>query len=154
MKYYKYLGIVLLCFFPLTVSCQQRNDACQYFYKELKKIPHLKLEIHKGVITFGWDKKEHTGCEISFISNDSLMTKGSPLFRPDPDNNKYLYQQGWRSNKNYSADGPGTTLYGIEKNNLLCLISERQPAYIDDSGETVQQSKVTVTVECIEQEKE
>lgn len=150
MKIQEYLWIVLFFFIPVMATCQQSNDPCNYFYKELKKIPHEKIDSHKGIITFDWDQKEYEGCEINFISNDSLMTKGFPLFWPDPKNNKYLYQLGWQSNKNYSADGPGTTLYGIEKKNILCLISERQPAYIDESGKKVQELKISVTIECVE----
>lgn len=154
MKFYEYLWVVLFCLIPMAASCQQLQDPYQYFYKELKKTPHEKIDSTKGRIIFEWDKKEYNGFKIKFISNDSLMAEEFSLFWPEPENNKYLYQQGWRSNKNYSADGPGTTLYGIQKNDILCLISESQPAYLNNGGRTIQESKITVTVECIEKENE
>lgn len=137
----------------LEMESRSPDEPCHYFYEQLKDIPHEQFDRESGDITFSWDGETYNGCEITLITNDSLLTDAPRLPRftrgPDP----VLEEQGWRYNLRYDADGPGSSMYGIEKGDTLCLIHYAQPAALEESGDIVQESVLTITLECREKEK-
>jgi hypothetical protein len=59
-----------------------------------------------------------------------------------------LHVMGWRIDQRVAADGPGTTLFGIRRGAVFCVIYEAQPAYLDDDGEIVSSDTLTITIQC------
>jgi hypothetical protein len=100
-------------------------------------------------LKFSLDRKEYPGCSLEFVSNETLMAEVEKLpghYWHLPDDSE-LYRDGWRMN-DFVADGPGTSVYGIEKENTLCLIQYRQPTYFEPSGEFVREETITILTEC------
>jgi hypothetical protein len=59
-----------------------------------------------------------------------------------------MYRKGWRANNSFVADGPGTGVFGVEKESVLCLVRHEQPAYLDDYGNIIQSETLRITVQC------
>ena len=59
-----------------------------------------------------------------------------------------MYRKGWRMNNSFVADGPGTGVFGVEKESVLCLVRHEQPAYLDDYGNIIQSETLRITVQC------
>lgn len=149
MRIQLYFLAFVLSLVPITASCQQQNDPCLYFYEKLKQVPHEELNHstgkHKSLINL----EEQEGCEVKFVTNDSLRTEKDKLpgFIQSIEGTE-LHQKGWRVNENYRTDGPGSGMYGIEKDDTLCLISYSRPTYLKEPGNIVSSSQVTIIVQC------
>jgi len=125
MKMQKYGFIVLWFVVPfLTAQCQQPPDACNLFYKELKKLPGTKEELsyHKSIQRSIVSGKELAGCEIRFASNDSTLAYLDLITSwTDPESN--IYKKGWRINDRWTADGAdGSMSFALEKDSIQCNI--------------------------------
>ncbi|MEX2438158.1 MAG: hypothetical protein WD449_02800 [Candidatus Babeliales bacterium] len=143
--------LIMLPVFYMTPVDQAADPEypCRYFYERLEKLPHEEIEYQEGIIEFSLDRNEYEGCRMNFVTNESTLSEDDPLpsmwgISEESD----LYTKGWRMNINYQGDGPGTSVYGIEKNETLCLISHSQPAYLESPGVIVQVETITILVEC------
>jgi hypothetical protein len=96
-----------------------------------------------------WDGTEYSGCEIEFETNDALRA-GGPIPDFDAIQDSEMQRLGWRVAQGVGADGPGSGVYGIERDSVLCVVRWAQPAHIDDDGEIVQSETFNMTVQCRE----
>lgn len=147
----KYLWLVGMILWAAPVQAQQSESTCRYFYSRLKFLPNEKLTIHEGTLNSLMYGEEYHGCEVTFVTNDSLLSdvpKPDPIPSFWPKNTASLYENGWRYNKKYDADGPGSHIFGIQKGDTLCLISHSQPATLVEHGKIVQEKDITVTIQC------
>ncbi len=126
------------------------QNPCGDFFRALQGLPNESLILSTGEFQFLWDGAKHSGCEVRLVTYDALIRNEHPVpnFEAQPDSE--LYRQGWRANNAYAADGPGSSVYGIEKGKTLCIVREEQPAHIDDHGKIVQSKTLTITVQCRE----
>jgi hypothetical protein len=60
------------------------------------------------------------------------------------------YRLGWRFTEGVGADGPGTSIFGIQRGSIECVVRWDQPAWIDDQGEHQQSDVLTVIIQCRE----
>ena len=147
----KSLGWVLLIlgfFCPAVHAPEAGAGLCDPFYKALAPVPHTQLTRETGEFTSLWDQKQFSGCQVIFVTNDRL--RGD---HPVPDfdtsmENTEMYRAGWRMNYEYTADGAGTGIFGIEKGGAFCLVRFEQPSYVDDKGEIIQDEVLTMKVQC------
>lgn len=125
---------------------------CDYFHEQLRKIPHNELVWREGKITFMWDRKKRTGCEVTFATHDSLLTDTHNFSQVLRGLDPVLERQGWSYNHNYTADGTEGRIFGIQKNTKLCLVDYRF-MISDDSGEIVQVADTNIKVQCVDEVK-
>jgi hypothetical protein len=110
-------------------------------------MPYEELILSDGTHESLWDRKKYVGCEIQFKTNDTLLSgQKAPDFEA-PEGTE-MYRRGWRMNNSIGADGPGTGIYAIEKESVLCLIRHDQPAYLDDHGNFVQSETLSISIQC------
>lgn len=140
------LFFVLIGCLPVYADTEEKNT-CEYFFLSLESKPHEELTHRNGEYQSLLDGKKHTGCEIKFVTNDILL---SGIKVPDftPVEGSEMYRNGWRVNNSFSADGPGTSLLGVQKKTVLCLVGYNQPAYLDDQGNIIQSETLSITVQC------
>jgi hypothetical protein len=96
-----------------------------------------------------WDQVEHDGCEVEFETNDSLSA-GTPVPSFDAIEETEMYRLGWRARHGIGADGPGSGIFGIEKDAALCVIRWSQPAHLDDYGEIAHSETFMMKIQCRE----
>jgi len=151
------LRLVLLCSLAGGMSADltsaevasPQNDSCSYFFDALHAVPHESLSHRQGEFTSTWNGKPFKGCEVRFVTNDELRAgKTVPTFEAFPDSE--LYRLGWRMVHSIGADGPGSGIFAIEKDPVLCLIRWSQPAYLADSGKIIQSDTLEMTIQCRE----
>jgi hypothetical protein len=135
-----------LCCGSADASAQQ-VDPCEYFYRALEAVPHDTLVRSSGEIVWLWDDTVTQGCEIGFAAHDSTRGMVSvPEF--DALDGSEMHALGWRMTDGIGADGPGSGIFGIERNTVRCLVSWAQHAWIDDDGEFQQSEWLSMTVQC------
>ena len=124
------------------------GDPCDYFFQALKAVPHESMTRSYGAHASLLDGKKRLGCQIKLVTNTHLLSgKKVPDFRADQ--GSVMYGMGWRMVNELTADGPGSSLYGIRKDSVLCLILYDQPAYLDEkTRRIVQTDTLTITVQC------
>jgi hypothetical protein len=120
---------------------------CEYFQSVLEPVPHVALSVNSGGFVSEWDREEYRGCEVNFETNDSL-TAGLSVPSFDAIEGSEMSRLGWRSSREIGADGPGSGIFGIEKDSVLCVVRWAQPAHIDDDGEIVQSETFTMKIQC------
>ncbi len=132
----------------LATAAAVTKDPCGYFLQALKAVPHEKLTRIDGDIQSLWDRKKNSGCEVMFVTNDILRSgRDVPDFTATEGTK--LYRLGWRMNNSLVADGPGSGIFGIENDSVLCLISHDQPAELDEkTGKIIQSETLTLTIQC------
>ena len=122
-------------------------DSCAYFFDALQAVPHDSLTHRHGLYESTFDGKPYQGCEVKFVTHDELRAgKTVPTFETFHDSE--LYRLGWRTAPSLGADGPGSGLFAIENDAMLCLIPWTQPAYLADSGDIVQSNTLDMTIQC------
>jgi hypothetical protein len=123
------------------------DSMCEPFHEALAGIPNVALSVRTGSFRSVWDDAEHEGCEIRFETTDSLSAgRTVPDFQPVEGSD--LYAAGWRQTEGMLADGPGSSIYGIERDTVACVIHWDQPAGIDDDGEFFQSDTLDIIVQC------
>lgn len=124
-------------------------DPCESFHAALEAVPHDTLVRTAGDIEWIWDREPVRGCQVRFVTRDSLVAgHGVPAF--DALEGSEMHRRGWRMSDGIGADGPGSSIFGIERDSVRCLVWWDQPAYIDDDGEFVQSETLTITIQCRE----
>ena len=124
------------------------KDPCDYFFEALTSVPHESIICSYGAHASLLNGKKWACCQIRFVTNTPLLSgKKVPDFRADQ--GSVMYGMGWRMVNSLMADGPGSSLYGIRKGSVLCIILHHQPAYLDQkSGKIVQTDTLAITVQC------
>ncbi len=124
-----------------------QEGPCDFFHSALQQIPHQSLDRTAGEIEWLWDGSIHQGCQIVFVTTDSLTTD---VDVPDFDalSGSDMANLGWYPVDSLTADGAGSGVFGITNGDTLCLVRWSQPAYIDDDGEFVQSETLTMTIQC------
>jgi len=147
MKTHIFLLLLVLDFGLPAYAAADEQDACRHFFQVLKAVPHDKIIRSDGAHQSLWDRKKYTGCEVQFVTNDTLLSDRSvPDF--EAMRGTEMYRRGWRQIISIRADGPGTGIFGIEKESLLCLVRHDQPASLEDHGKIVQSETLTISVQC------
>lgn len=136
----------LLLTAPLHAEPAER--ACDTFVQILEPLPHESLFQRSGPFNSTWFKTGAFGCEMVMVTSQQRLA-GQLLPDLSATPGTLLYQQGWRSQPTYLADGPGTGVAGIEKEQVLCLVYTEQPAWIDENGRHHLSSEIRIRVECM-----
>jgi hypothetical protein len=123
------------------------DHTCAYFFAVLQQVAHDSLSVRTGEFKSLYDGNDVQGCEVSFVAHDSL-----PVAAPLPDFDALpeseMYRLGWRMSEGIGADGPGSGMFGIEKETVRCIVRWAQPAHLADDGEIVQSETFRLTVQC------
>ncbi len=106
------------------------SAGCAAIAGALEKSHRLKLEAREGVFEFWHDRRR--GCRLAFSKPTAELGEGAA---PDESLRGMLAGQGWQGDPRHSADGPGTTVFGLRKGDVLCIVSAGVDAGIDDDGE-------------------
>ena len=133
--------LVFIC--PICIASE---SPCLRFYDELSKQPYSNLELDSDGFVSIWDGKSMNGCEITFETNESLVS-GS-IVRQKFDS--FINRQGWSINPKLMADGPGSSTVGIEDDQNRCIISWSQHAWIDENSDHQQTNEIMLIVQCSE----
>ncbi len=123
-------------------------DPCDDFYEALSAVPHDTLLRTAGEIAWMWNDTTLTGCEVRFVAHDSLAGPPVPTF--EAIEGSEMHALGWRMSYGIGADGPGSGIFGIERDAVRCLVRWEQPAWIDDEGEFQQSDVFSMTIQCRE----
>ena len=143
------LILQLVWIIPFSVYAEpEEADPCDYFFEALASIPNQSLTRSYGEHASLMDGKKQLGCQIKLVTNTALLDgKEVPDFGANQ--GSVMYGMGWRMVNSLMADGPGSSLYGIRKGEVLCLILNDQPAYLDEkTGKIVQTETLAITVQC------
>jgi hypothetical protein len=148
----RYVKLTIILFLAATLAaCAQVDQAelCGPFFSALDEVPHTTLTIATGHYVSDWDGAAYEGCEVEFQTNDSLSADHQiPEF--DAIRDSEMYRLGWRMSDGIGADGPGSGIFGIEKESTRCVIRWEQPAWIDDDGVHRHSDTFTMKVQCRE----
>jgi hypothetical protein len=125
------------------------DGRCDDFLALLKAVPHASLTLDTGEHESLWDKQVYRGCEVSFVTHDELLGEAQ-VPSLEAGEGSELYRKGWRPEPAYVADGPGTATFAVKRGAVVCLVSWRQPAHLEDSGEIVQSETLRIRVQCRE----
>jgi hypothetical protein len=127
----------------------QDPNPCQYFYDALEAVPHDTLAASSGEGVWLWHEQSYVGCQVRFVTHDSI-TEGFVVPDFDALEGSETYRLGWRFTHGVGADGPGSGIFGIERDSVECLVWYEQPAYIDDDGEFWQSDVLEMVIQCRE----
>ena len=138
-----------LSFIFLFIYISQISNAtdspCTQFYNELLKLPHTRLtQTSNGFVSI-LDGKSLKGCEVIFESDES-MVPGEVVYLKFQ---SFANWQGWYSDENLVADGPGSSTIETENNQNKCILHWSQHAWIDEhSNEYRQSENIELIVQC------
>lgn len=125
----------------------RQNEACAWFRDRLDSVPHEMLRVESGALESLYTGEEiRGGCQVRFRTRP--RPDGAGILDLTAAEGSDLYRMGWRMDETVAADGPGTSLFGILRDGLSCLIYEAQPAFLDDAGEVVQSEILEITIQC------
>jgi hypothetical protein len=145
----RYAPAYRVVFRSLAEVAAEPESPCELFFTALENVPHVVLSMRTGAFVSTWDEMEYRGCEVDFETNDSLSEAVSvPSF--DAIEDSEMYRLGWRMSEGIGADGPGSGVFGIERESVLCVVRWAQPAYLFDDGEIVQSETFSMKVQCRE----
>lgn len=69
------------------------------------------------------------GCRV-LASGPASTVAGEVL--PEDAVRELLQQGGWKEDPDYSADGPGTSSFGLRRGGTLCLVTAGAPSGVED----------------------
>lgn len=139
----------VLFLFPMISVAEVTGETCQPFYQALEKIPHESIFQREGFFNSDYFGTTAKGCFMVMNTDDERLGEHLlPDFSAAPGSDLYL--AGWRANPKYSADGPGTGVTGLEKDDVLCMVYYERPSYHNDDGTFVQDFHIKFKVECME----
>jgi len=144
------ISCCLLPCLPLTapLHAAPAERACDTFVQALESVPHESLFQRSGPFNSTWFKTGAFGCEMVMITSEQRLA-GQPLPDLSAASGTFLYRQGWRIQPALVADGPGTGVVGMTKDQTLCLVYTEQPAWIDENGRHQQSDEIRIRVECM-----
>lgn len=124
---------------------------CNFFYDTLAPVPHLSINREQNQPLTDLDGKQYAGCRLIFNSHTDLLGNNYPLPSFQAEAGTELFQQGWRPDDRYLADGPGTSQHGISKNSIRCIIDWDQQAWLDDQTNKIMQSDlINLEIRCLD----
>ena len=132
---------------PDAEQASRAADLCQPFAEDLHPVPHMVLTMRIGDLESLWDQTPFNGCEVEFETNDSLSA-GARVPSFDAIEGSEMHERGWRPLPGIGADGPGSGIFGIQKDEIACMVRWSQPAHIADDGEFVQSETLTMKIQC------
>ena len=140
-KYLIFIGLIILNWNPVHGD----DSACRLFYDKLSKLPHTKLTVNtNGFVSF-WDGKQINGCEVAFETDESMVS-GKVVHQKFE---AFIKLKGWSFNEKLIADGPGSSIVGIENDGNRCLINWSQHSWIDEKTGKIKQSyQIRIVVQC------
>lgn len=143
------LVILLATLNPQPCTARQQGP-CEPFFMQLSPFLHDTLILETGTFTSLFDNSSFAGCEVRFESRADLMGNSSllPSFYPGEETD--LYAMGWRPVHEYTGDGPGSGIYGMIRDQTLCLVSWSQHAWLNDRSEIEVSNEILVTVQCMD----
>lgn len=149
----KRILILIFLLIPIIANANDKlQNACNFFHEDLAHVPNNSVVLNTGQLHSRFDGQAFNGCEVVFNSHGILLKNGSadlPSFRATKDST--LYEDGWREENRYAADGPGSGTYGIVKDNILCIINWDQHSWIDDKTGNIEHSDfINMVVQCME----
>lgn len=106
------------------------SEGCAAVGGTIEEVFGFRPEIREGTFPFWHD--ERRGCRLAFAKPTAELGQGAS---PEEALREKLAARGWRDDPRHSADGPGTTVFGLRKGAVLCIISAGAQAWIDDDGE-------------------
>ena len=138
-------------FFSVPGSAADLTAVCDSFCRDLACVPHRELTVEQDVVMTTPDGKAFHGCKVVFRSHAALTGDHYRLPSFWPHEGTPLYQQGWRLDHRYTADGPGSGKHGIVNNSLLCIIDWDRHSWIDEqTNEIVQSDLINMQVNCLD----
>jgi len=140
-------GLILGALLVTGASACRQPDACREFSQALEAIPQVALTTRTGPIESNWNGEPPAACEVAFETTDTVLA-GAVV--PDfvADAGSPTYEAGWRTIPDILADGPGSGVYGIERDGVRCVIRWEQPAYVDDDGTIVEGETFSMWIQC------
>ena len=138
----KILVFLALLFSPSIYAEETIYDVCQQYYQLMKSTPHVSVKIDNNAqfISMENDKK-YSGCAVEIKTKWSLVGKGF-------NQSSVLELPGWEYGK-YAADGPGSSISDMVKNNMFCFVSYHFSAYIDvEKNDFVTGDELDMNVRC------
>ena len=139
------IALASLLIIPIAAIGYVDDSICNQFHQKLSEMPHNQLSLNTDNFVSIFDGKQLDGCEVVYESNESLVSGDSVhnLYI------KFVKAEGWKQNNKSGADGPGSSLVGIEKDTHRCLISWSQHAWLDDKTNEVKQSDlIKMVIQC------
>ena len=139
------IAIASLLLIPIAAIVNADDSICTQFHQKLSELPHTKLNLNTNGFVSLFNGKPLDGCEIVFQTNESLVSgdKVNDLY------NELINSDGWTQNNDYAADGPGSSLIGIENDGYRCLINWSQHAWLDDKTNEIKQSdQIKMGIQC------
>ena len=141
--------LLLALLLPAVALAGVTPGTCAPFYQSLQQVPHESIFQQDGLYPSQLFETGVTGCLVVMVTGEARLGTGElPDLNAAP--GSALYQAGWRNNPSFQADGPGTSMAGVEKDGVLCLVYRQRPAYVDAAGRIVQHEYVQARVECLE----
>lgn len=93
------------------------------------------------------DGRARAGCSIRFETTEALLgDRALPDLRAAP--GSALAALGWSVDPSIGADGPGSSVHALSREDVQCVVSWAQPSYLDDDGEFVASETITVVIQC------
>lgn len=139
--------MLALAFQLLLTVAQAQDEPCVWFHDALSSLPSRRFDTGSGEHVSVYDGRTYLGCEVRFETTDALLS-GLGVPRLDAIEGSELYLLGWRMEDSIAADGPGTTVFAVRRESSICVVSELQPAYLNDNGELVQSDVLEILVQC------
>lgn len=84
------------------------------------------------------------GCEIVFESDESTVS-GDIVYQKFE---SFINWPGWVMDNTKCADGPGSSIVGIENDRNSCMVLWEQQAWIDENHEHQQSDEMKLIVQC------
>jgi hypothetical protein len=141
--------IVLVLISTITAGAVVDKNTCKPFYQALFAVPHESIFQREGFFNSQYFGTSAKGCFVVMNTDDNrLGNHPLPDFSAAPGSD--LHQAGWQTNPKYSADGAGTGVTGLERDDALCMVYYERPSYYNDDGTFVQDFHIKFKVECME----
>ena len=139
------IAIAFLFLISIAVIVNADDSICIQFHQKLSELPYDQLNLNTKEFVSLFDGKPLDGCEVVFQTNELIVSgdKVHDLY------NELINSDGWTKNHDYAADGPGSSLIGIENDGYRCLINWSQHSWLDDKTNEIRQSdKIRMVVQC------
>ena len=139
------IALASLLLIPIAAIVDADDSICAQFHQKLSELPHEQLNLNTNGFVSLSDGKPSDGCEIVFQTNESMAsgTEAHDLYV------ELIHSDGWTQNNDYAADGPGSSLAGIENDGYRCLINWSQHAWLDDKTDEIKRSdQIKMVIQC------
>lgn len=141
--------VVLVLILPIAAGAVVDKDTCKPFYQALSAVPHESIFQRAGFFNSQYFGTTAKGCFVVMNTDDDrLGNQNLPDLSAAPGTS--FHNAGWRANPKYSADGAGSGVTGLEKDDALCMVYYERPSYHNDDGTFVEDFHIKFKVECLE----